>query len=347
MSQFPPQQFQQQAPQQSSGVSPVVTVVVAIVVLTLLGVVIWQLATRTNAPALVPQPPPPPETEEQKKARLDKEAADKAAALTAESTIKEQALLDADVKASIDRLVNIPYELNQVRTLFASYRAVADSVNKPNPIAKSTETDPTKIALETIKNAQQAAAKSVKDNETKANLTQLALPFQKQRERALNSAGWGNYLALNIENRAKVLNKTTDATVAKAITDLRAASAAAFTALNAADTGADAMRDSKGCVTHMTGNDVKVVCPPGFNTFYNFGVAEPAECPVDGLCTRCIGFDFPKPVGGRSGTQWNNNKWQVPPGPSIGPVKEGEGSVMSFSGIYVVDGVYPDSQQCS
>ena len=174
----------------------------------------------------------------------------------------------------------------------------------------------------------------------------LKLAFATQRERALASAGWGANLANAIEARAKVLKKDADPIVSKAIADLRAGSDAAFAALTGEDTGTALFKDANGCVGHMTKSLGIINCPPKFNTFYSYGVNVAGDCPdKDGLCNRCTGFEFPKPAGGREG-QWNNSEWAVQSGKATKPAKSGEGKVMSYSGIYVVDGQPQAYEKC-
>lgn len=309
--------------EESGGALAAVTVFGVVLFLALVGVGLY-FWLRKPEPVVVttPVPPPPPpkvETEEEKKAREDKEAAEKAAALTAETKSKEQEALDADIKSAADRLVNIPYEVNQVKSAFDTY-----------------ETSSSKA-------------------KTHADLIAALKIVAEQHERAIFSAGWGTYLANAIETRAKVLKKDTDATVKKTITDLRNASKTAFDTLK---TFVGKNKDKKGCYKHITQNSLlstdaegleksQIVCPDKFSTYYNYGVNGAADCPTaDSLCNRCIGFEFPKPPGGRDG-QWNDRKWEVHTGPSSGPLPSGQGSVMSYSGIYVVDGMPADSQACT
>ncbi len=170
--------------------------------------------------------------------------------------------------------------------------------------------------------------------------------FATQRERALASAGWGSNLASAIETRAKVLKKETDGVVSKAIADLRSGSDAAFAALAGADTGTDLFKDSNGCIGHMTKDLGIINCPAKFNTFYSYGVNVAADCPdKDGLCNRCTGFAFPSQPGGREGG-WNNSQWAVQTGKATATAKRGEGKLMSYSGIYVVDGQPPAYEPC-
>lgn len=311
---------------EESGAGIAVAIVIGVLVfLSLVGVGLY-FALRKPEPVMVTTPPPPPtpapppaETDEQKKARETKEAAEKAAALTAETTAKEQEALDADIKSAADRLVNIPYEVNQLKTAFDTY-----------------ETSKSKA-------------------KTHADLIAALKIVAEQHERAIFSAGWGTYLANAIETRAKVLKKDTDATVKKTITDLRNASKTAFDTLK---TFVGKNKDKKGCYKHITQNSLlstdaegleksQIVCPDKFSTYYNYGVNGAADCPTpDSLCNRCIGFEFPKPPGGRDG-QWNDRKWEGHTGTSSGPLPPGQGSVMSYSGIYVVDGMPADSQACT
>lgn len=313
---------------EESGAGIAVAIVIGVLVfLSLVGVGLY-FALRKPEPVVVTTPaptpapatpaPPPAETDEQKKAREDKEAAEKAAALTAETKSKEQEALDADIKSAADRLVNIPYEVNQVKSAYDTYKTSSSNVK------------------------------------THADMMTAFKPVAEQRERAIASAGLGTYLANAIETRAKVLKKDTDATVKKTITDLRNASKTAFDTLKTVVSD----KDTKGCFLHHTQNSLlstdasgstktQIVCPDKFSTYYNYGVNSAADCPTaDSLCNRCIGFEFPKPAGGRDG-QWNDRKWEVHSGTSSGPLPSGQGNVMSYGGIYVVDGVPADSQACT
>lgn len=308
-------------PQQSTGLSTGWKFFIGFLVLLLLtfvGLFTWQtILNKQLAPdSTTPPPPPPPlETAEQKAAREAKEAADKAAALNADQTTKEQASLDADVSSAANRITNMPYEVQQTKQAFIDYNAkIATLGAKPETVAA----------------------------ETKAAL----INFATQRERALASAGWGSNLASAIEKRAKVLKKDTDAAVSKAIADLRSGSDAAFAALAGDDAGVALFKDSNGCVGHMTKDLGIVNCPAKFNTFYSYGVNVAGDCPdKDGLCNRCTGFEFPKPAGGRDG-QWNSSQWAAHSGKATAPAKSGEGKVMSYSGIYVVDGQPQAYEKC-
>lgn len=283
-----------------------------LLVLTFLGLFLWrQFSPAQNEPDS--PTPPPPETAEQKAAREATEAAAKAAALTTDQSAKEQATLDADLKAAVDRLTNMNYEVGQTKAAVTAY-ALKIATPGADPVANQ-----------------------------KAALLALAT----QRERALASAGWGANLASAIETRAKVLKKDTDPAVSKTILQLRTTSDAMFAALANSDTGTDFFKDANSCVGHMTKDLGIINCPARFNTFYSYGVNAAGDCPdKDGLCNRCTGFEFPKQIGGRDGG-WNSSQWAVHSGKATATAKSGEGKLMSYSGIYVVDGQPQAYEKCA
>jgi hypothetical protein len=93
-----------------------------------------------------------------------------------------------------------------------------------------------------------------------------------------------------------------------------------------------------GCNIQPTNSIGDVICPPNYNTKYNYGVNVAADCDVtNGLCNRCVGTAYPTaPLGFAA---WPNTQWLVFGDSRPAKAIAKDGKVMSYSGTYVTDAV--------